>query len=144
MERGMLLGIKARAEPALGLGALFQALSAIGWILATLGVGYVLFARRRGWWWGALPLAYALAILGFTQDVWAAMAGFLWWGIIAAGFLLWGRRWWKGLCLSILFVILVFVLASQPHTAFGVIFLLVALVIAGARFKVTRKARIST
>jgi hypothetical protein len=93
---------------------------------------------------GALLLAYAPAILGFTQDVWAAMAGFLWWGIIAAGFLLWGRRWWIGLCLSILFVILVFVLASQPHTAFGVIFLLVALVIAGARFKVARKARIST
>ena len=129
MERGMLLGIKARSERTLGSGAPLRALSSLGWILATLGVGSVLFARRHGWWWGMIPLAYAISIIIFTRDIWSAMAGFLWWGIVAAGFVLWGRSWWKGLFLSIVAVILVFVLANQPHTAFGIIFLLITLAI---------------
>jgi hypothetical protein len=130
MERGMLLGIKARAERTLGSGALLRVFSAVGWLLATLGIGGVLFARRRGWWWGLIPLAYAVSIIIFTRDIWSAMAGFLWWGIVAAGFVLWGRSWWKGLLLAIVAVILVFVLAHQPHTAFGIIFLLITLAVA--------------
>lgn len=130
MERGMLLGIKARAEQTLGSDALLQVFSTVGWLLATMGIGGVLFARRRGWWWGLIPLAYAVSIIAFTRDIWSAMAGFLWWGIVAAGFILWGRSWWKGLLLAIVAVILVFVLAPQPHTAFGFIFLLMTLAIA--------------
>ena len=132
MERGMLLGIKARAEQTLGADALWRALAALGWILATVIVGFILFARRRGWWWGLIPLAYALTILFFTGDFWSAMAGFLWWGIIIAGFVLWGRRWWKGLILAIVAVILTFVLADQPHTAFGIMFLLACTVVPAA------------
>jgi hypothetical protein len=40
---------------------------------------------------------------------------------------LWGQRWWKGLTLSIVIVILTFVLFNQPHTAFGIIFLFLML-----------------
>ena len=132
MERGMLLGIKARAEQTLGADALWQALAALGWLLATVGVGFILFARRRGWWWGLIPLAYALTILLFTGDLWSALAGFLWWGIIVAGFVLWGRRWWKGLILFVVAVVLTFVLADQPHTAFGILFLLAFTVVPAA------------
>lgn len=124
MERGMLLGIKARVEHT-EEGALLRTFSTLGWILATLGIGSVLFMRRRGWWWGLIPLAYAVAIIIFTRDTWSATAGFLWWGIIAAGFILWGSDWWKGLSLAIVCVILVFVLADHPHTVFGIVFLIV-------------------
>jgi hypothetical protein len=125
MERGMLLGIKARAEGTLDSGMLLRGFSNLGWMLSTVGMGYALFSRSRGWWWGLLPLGYAVSILVITKDSWSAMAGFLWWGIITAGFLLWGRAWWKGLLLSALAVILVFVIADQPHTTFGILFLLI-------------------
>jgi hypothetical protein len=124
MERGMLLGIKTRAEGSLYTDPIPQAVSAIGWITATLGITYVLFARRRGRWWGLPPLAYALSILAFTSDVWSAMAGYLWWGIITAGFLAFGSSWWKGLMLTTGFVVLIFVVAPRPQTAFGIIFLI--------------------
>jgi hypothetical protein len=133
MERGMLLGIKARAEHRLDSDLVLQTVSNIGWIVATLGMFLMLFMRRRGWWWGLIPLAYGAAILILTADLWSAMAGFLWFGVIAAGFLLFGRRWWKGLALAIALVILVFVLASQPHIAFGIIFLFIEMGYVGMR-----------
>jgi hypothetical protein len=93
-----------------------------------------LFLRRRGWWWGLLPLAYALAILAITSDLWSAMAGFLWWGTISAGFLAFGRGWWKGLALAAVVVILTFVFAPQPHIAFGIMFLLFTVASVRIRF----------
>jgi len=129
MERGMLLGIKVRAEGTLGANRMLTLVANSGWIVATLGLATVLFSSRRGRWWGLLPLAYAIAIMIFTSDLWAAMAGFLWWGVIAAGFLIFGRNWWKGLSLAIVAVVLIFVLASQPYVAFGIIFLVITLVI---------------
>jgi hypothetical protein len=140
MERGMLIGIKSRAEQNLGADAFFRAVAALGWVLATLGIGIVLFARRRGWWWGLIPLAYAVSIILFTADIWSALAGFLWWGVVAAGFILWGRGWWKGLLLSILVVILIFVLSNQPHTVFGFAFLLVSLSIVVSKFTAPKYA----
>ncbi len=94
VERGMLLGIKARDEQTLESGEFLRTLSSLGWILATLKIGAVLFMRRRSW--GLIPLTYAVAITILTRDQWSAMAGFLWWGIIV-----------------------VFVFASHPHTTFG-------------------------
>ena len=123
----MLLGVKARAEGTLGLNGILTLTAKAGWIVATLGLATVLFGRRRGWWWGLIPLAYAIAILVFTSDAWSAMTGFLWWGVIAAGFLVYGKSWWKGLTLSTVAVILIFVLASQPYIAFGIIFLIITL-----------------
>jgi hypothetical protein len=127
MERGMLLGIKARAEGTLESNMLLDTIAKLGWIVAALALGSFLFLRRRGWWWGLIPLTYAIAILSFTADVWAALAGFLWWGVIAAGFLAFGRGWWKGLIATTMLVILIFVLAPQPHVAFGLFFLLITL-----------------
>jgi hypothetical protein len=137
MERGMLLGIKARAEGRPNANRFLNLLGDLGWILVTLGIGIILFvrrhavvgsrARRWSWAWGLIPLAYAGTILVITRDLWAAMAGFLWWGIITAGFLLLGRAYWKWLILTIALVILVFVLFPQPHLAFGIIFLVISL-----------------
>ena len=127
MERGMLLGIKARAEGTLNSEMTAHTVANFGWIVAALALFVFLFLRRRGWWWGLIPLGYAIAIFGFTTDVWAALAGFLWWGVIAAGFLAFGRGWWKGLTVATVLVILIFVLAPQPHIAFGIIFLLITL-----------------
>lgn len=128
MERGMLLGIKARAEGTLGEGLFLKIISDLGWILASLGIAYLFFQQKKGWW-GLLPCGYALAILLLTHDIWAALAGFLWWGMIASGFLLWGRRWWKGLFISTLSVILIFVVSNQPHMVFGMIFLIGSLTV---------------
>jgi len=72
-----------------------------------------------------IPLTYALAMIGFTRDLWSAMAGFIWWGIITAGFLVYGRNWWKGLALAAAFVVLIFVVSPQPQMTFGIVFLLV-------------------
>ena len=127
MERGMLLGIKTRAEGNLGSNRMLNITAKTGWIGATLGLAIVLFGRRRGWWWGLISLAYAIAILVFTSDIWSALTGFLWWGVIAAGFLVYGKSWWKGLALAIVAVILIFVLAPQPYLAFGIFFLCITL-----------------
>jgi hypothetical protein len=127
MERGMLLGIKARAEGTLGSEMLIHTVANLGWMAATLAMVAFLFLRRRGWWWGLIPLAYSVAIFGFTADIWAALAGFLWGGVIAAGFLAFWRSWGEGLTAATGLGILVFVLAPQPHIAFGVIFLLITL-----------------
>jgi hypothetical protein len=140
MEKGMLMGIKARAEGNLNADLALRTLSQIGWILATLGMGAVLFARRSGWGWGLLPLAYAAAILYVTGDLWSAMAAFLWWGVIAAGFLVFCRGWWKGLSLATVAVVYIYVLAPQPQIAFGMLFLFITLGILAFRFKM--KARI--
>ena len=138
MERGLLLGIKARAEGSLIANPVPPILSAIGWIGATLGIAYVLFARRRGWWWGLIPLTYAALIIAFTADAWSAMAGFLWWGIIAAGFVVFGGSWWKGLVLSTGSVILILVVAPQPQIAFGILFLIITLAIVFINMNPTR------
>ena len=131
----MLLGIKARAEGRLNNDPVPQALSAIGWIIASLCIACVLFARRRGWWWGLLPLAYAALIIVFTRDIWSAIAGFLWWGTIASGFLAFGGKWWKGLVLVTGIVVLIFVVAPQPQTAFGIMFLITTLAILTLKLK---------
>lgn len=136
MEKGMLLGIKARAEGDRNSDYLLKILSQIGWTAASFGMIIVLLFRRRGWGWGLIPLMYATAILVFTRDPWAAMAGFLWWGVIAAGFLAFGRGWWKGLSLATALVVLTFNLAPQPQIAFGVIFLVITLGFLTARLAV--------
>jgi hypothetical protein len=134
MERGMLLGIKARVEGTLGSDQILRAVSGLGWIIVTVAMLTFLFLRRRGWWWGLLPPTYAISIIAVTSDIWSAMAGFLWWGVIAAGFLAYGGGWWKGLALATVLVILTFVLAPQPHIAFGIIFLLITLGYVRIRF----------
>ncbi len=66
------------------------------------------------------------------------MAGFVWWGIIPAGFLLFGRRWFMGLALATVVVFTIFVIAPYPQIAFGLLFLALSLVTAATRL-VTQK-----
>ena len=127
MERGMLLGIKARAEGTLASNPIPRGLSALGWVAATIGIFLILFLRHRNWGWGLLPLIYATLILVFTADVWSAMAGFIWWGVIIAGFLAFGRSWWKGLSLATTAVISIMVLLPQPHLAYRLFFLVIVI-----------------
>jgi hypothetical protein len=133
MERGMLLGIKARAEGTLNALVFLTILARVGFIFASIGMACLLFIRRRGWAWGIIPLAYAIAILSFTSDVDSAMAGFLWWGIIPAGFLLFGRRWWMGLPLATVVVFTIFVIVPYPQIVFGLLFLALSLAITSVR-----------
>ncbi len=142
MERGMLLGIKARAEGTLDGGFLMLALAKIGWSISTLGMLFVLFVRRRGWWVGLIPLAYGVAIVAYTADIWSAMAGFLWWGVVAAGFVLWGRRWWSWLLLATVAVIYIFVLFPQPFIAFGIIFLAITLALIALKLRQKNRSTI--
>jgi hypothetical protein len=135
MERGMLLGIKARTEGNLNSFTFLMVLARVGFILATLGMAFILFVRRRGWAWGLIPLAYALSILVFTADWDSAMAGFLWWGIIPAGFLILGRRWWMGLALATVVVFTIFVIAPYPQLVFGMLFLVLTLAAAANRLR---------
>ena len=133
MERSMLLGIKARAEGNLNSTAFLMGLSQVGFVFASIGMAYLLFVRRRGWAWGLIPLVYATAILIFTSDMNSAMAGFLWWGIIPAGFLLFGRRWFMGLALTMVVVFTIFVIAPYPQITFGILFLFLMLAISTFR-----------
>ena len=138
MERGMLLGIKARAEATLASNPILDILSLLGWAAGSLGIFLVLFARRRAWIWGLLPLAYAILIVIFTRDAWSAMAGFIWWGVIAAGFIYYGRSWWKGLSLATTVVVSILVLFPQAHLIFGWIFLAIMLGMAAENRAVNR------
>lgn len=127
MERGMLLGIKARAEGAPTSAPIGRRMAALGWVVAGVLLGGRLFLRRRGWWWSGFALAYAVSIGMVTHDAWSALAGFLWWGAITVGFLVRGRAWWFELPVVTAGVILLLVLAEQPWIAFGWVFLLVSM-----------------
>ncbi len=143
MERGMLLGVKARAEGTLGSDVVLTWLAGLGWVAGTRVV--FVFLLRRRWGWLLPPLAYAVLILWFTGDLWSAMVGFLWWGIVVAGFVAYGRAWWKGLALAIMLVIYIFVRAPVPHTAFGIVFLAIELVLAVGQLQAGRAlARIAS
>jgi hypothetical protein len=131
MERGLLLGIKARAEGSLNSDIILQIISKTGWLVSMLGMAVLLFRRRSGWGWGLIALGYAAAILIITSDFWSAAAGFLWWGVITAGFLKYGRNWWKDLLLAMVCVILTFIFSPQPFLTFGTLFLVITLVIIG-------------
>jgi hypothetical protein len=130
MERGMLLGIKARTGGNLNSSSFLMVFSRIGFIFATIGMACILFVRRRGWAWGLIPLVYSIAILVFTSDADSAMAGFLWWGIIPVGFLLFGRSWFMGLALATVVVFTIFIIAPYSQLAFGILFLVLRLAIA--------------
>jgi hypothetical protein len=139
IERGMLLGIQSRAEGTVEANAVSLGLAHLGWTIASVAMVVLLFARRRGWWWGLLPLSYAGLIIAFTGDLWSALAGFLWWGIIVAGFLVYRRGWWKGLVLATALVLLTLILVPQSYVVFGLAFGVLALMRGVWAFSGTRR-----
>jgi hypothetical protein len=126
MEQRMLRGIKERAEARPLVPAPVAAAGRIGWVVAGIAVGGLFLSRRRGLPFGVLAAAAMVPSLASTGDVDAALAGFLAIGISVLGFLAWGRRWLAPYVLLSAAVLLVLLLAPDAHTAFGLIFALIA------------------
>jgi hypothetical protein len=121
MQRGQMLGIKARAEGDPHPPAALAFAARVGW----LGAGAVvvaLFLRRRARPWLALPAVVTLPALTLTGDLDAALAGFLAVGITTVGAVYLGRRWWPPFALIGAGVLLVLLLAPDAYVAFGLIF----------------------
>jgi hypothetical protein len=135
MERGMLLGIRARAEgrpdewPALTL------IAAVGWAAAGLGTLGALLAQRRGRLAGLLPAAWFAATLLSTGDLLAATAAFIALGLPIAGFVTYGWRWWPTFTLLAAHVLLVLLLVENAYIVFGLSFLAAAQLLAGAALR---------
>jgi hypothetical protein len=99
--------------------------------LAMMAAGVIL--SRRDWRpWLVLPVAFGLPALVLTGDWNAALAGFLAVGITVAGGLVFGRHWWAPYLLVASGVALVLLLAPDSFTTFGLIFLVLEAIAAGA------------
>jgi hypothetical protein len=126
MERGMLLGLKARAEGTLGNRPALYTAAAVGWIIAVLGV-LAFFLSRRGWWpWLLLPLVVAYLIFRPTGDMLAAAAGFISLGLVILGGLAFGRKGWSGFLAVGSLVLLVLLFSADAYLTFGSLFILAA------------------
>jgi hypothetical protein len=129
MVKRMLLGIQERVEARPLVPPAMVAMARIGWALAGLGLLAVFLGRRRGYLWLLVPIAAVTPQLVSTRDPNAALAGFLAVGITVAGGLVFGRSWWPAYALLAAFVLLVLMLAPDPYTAFGLLFVLIAAVV---------------
>jgi hypothetical protein len=123
MERGMLLGIKARAEGLPDRSLALTLLAAAGWAAAGLATLRALLSRRWGRVAGLVPAAYFAAIVWSTGDLLSATAAFIALGLPLAGFLTYGRRWWPTFGIVAAYVLLVLLLAEDAYVAFGISFL---------------------
>lgn len=139
MERGLLLGVKQRAEGQAGAPGALALASALGWAAAALAVLVFLAARPRGRLGLLAPTALFFLVIGATWDVRAATAGFLMLGISIAGFVAFGRGWWRWYALLAALVLLTLLLAPDPHLAFGLMFLAAAA--AGAAWLARQRSR---
>jgi hypothetical protein len=119
MQQRMLRGIRERAEGRPLVPPWLRAAARAGWALAGAGLVWILWPRRRLWL--AAPLLAAVPVLWTTGDVDAALAGLLAIGIPIALAPRWGLI--LVLAIAVAFVLLV---APDPHTAFGALFLLAA------------------
>jgi hypothetical protein len=131
MEQRMLRGIKERAEgmPLVAPGT--AAVAQLGWIvagLATLG----LYLSRREWQpWVMVPVIAVIPALDLAGDFQAALVGFLAVGITLLGALAFGRRWWPTYALISAGVLLILLLAPDPYSVFGGLFLSLILATGG-------------
>jgi hypothetical protein len=131
MEQRMLQGIKERAEGQPFVPPVVQAAARAGWALAGAGLLAVFLSRRRRWPWLVLPAVPVASSLALTGDVNSALAGFLAVGITVAGALAFGRRWWPPYLLLASVVALVLLLAPDAYAAFGLLFLILVILVAG-------------
>lgn len=129
MERGMLQGIKERAEYQVTPVSLDVA-ARLGWSVAGAVVFGLFFVKRGRWYWLAAPIAIALPVALLTGDLDASLAGFIAVGIPIAGALVIGRRWWPRFLLISAAVMLTLVLSPEPYLTFGVAFLLLLIFVA--------------
>jgi hypothetical protein len=127
MEQRMLRGIKERAEGTPLVPPAVATVAKAGWVLAGLVLlgGYL---SRRAWQpWTIVPVVAVIPALDLTGDFNAALAGFLAVGITILGALAFGRRWWSPYALISAVVLLILLLAPDPYSAFGVVFLAIIL-----------------
>lgn len=122
MERGMLLGVRDRAEGR-RTSALVEGLARMAWAAAWLLVALALgsLPGRRGWL-AFLPLGLFVATLFTTSDPRASIAWFLATGIPLAGFLGVGRAFATPFLLVAAVVLLTLLLIPNSFVAFGVLF----------------------
>jgi hypothetical protein len=131
MEQRMLRGIKERAEGQPLVPPAVRIAAQLGWALAGLGLLAAFLARRRWWPWLLLPIGAAVPSLALAGDLNSALAAFLASGITVAGALAFGRHWWPPYLLLASSVALVLLLAPDPYTAFGLLFLAMGAGLAG-------------
>ena len=132
MEQRLLQGIKERAEGQPLVPPLLQAAAHLGWGLTGIGI-LGLFLSRGSWrLWLLLPIGLMLPAVWLAGDLNSALAGFLSVGITVLGFLIFRRRWWPPYLVLASAVALVLLLAPDPYTAFGIVFLAVDAIAAGA------------
>jgi hypothetical protein len=132
MVHRVLEGIKERAEaqPLVPVGV--QALARLGWLLAGAALVAFFAAHRRWWAWLLLPLALLAPPFLASGDLDSTLAGFLAVGITIAGALRFGQRWWPVYALIASAVLLILLLAPDAYAAFGLIFIVSALLVAFA------------
>jgi hypothetical protein len=132
MEQRMLRGIKERAEGQPLVPPVLQTAGRLGWALVGLILSGVFLAGRAWRPWLLLPLGVAVPPLAVTGDLNSTLAGFLAVGITVAGALAFGWRWWPPYILVASAVALMLLLAPDPYTAFGLVFLGVGAIVLGA------------
>jgi hypothetical protein len=132
MERGMMLGIKVRAEGRPDGSLALTLIAAAGWAVAGLGTLSALLVQRWGRVGGALPAAWFAAILLSTGDLLAATAAFIALGLPMAGFVTYGWRWWPSFSVIAAYVLLVLLLVEDAYVAFGLSFLAATLLLVAA------------
>jgi hypothetical protein len=139
MQRGMMLGIEARAEGRPNPPAPLAVAARVGWLAAGGAVLALFLHRRRYWPWLALPIVATLPALLSAGDADAALVGFLAVGITTLGAVPFGRRWWPPFALIGAGVLLVLLLAPDAYVAFGLIF--DAIILGGVGWLASRRRR---
>jgi hypothetical protein len=128
MVHRVLEGIKERAEAQPLVPDGLQTLARFGWLVAGATLLAAFAAHRRWWPWLLLPLLVLAPPFVATHDLDSTLAGFLAIGITIAGAQQFGRTWWPAYVLIAAAVLLVLLLAPDAYAAFGLIFLVGAIV----------------
>lgn len=121
MEQRMLRGIQERVEERPPVPGLLLAAAYAGWAIAAVAVLAALGTRRH-WFRLGIAIAATLPALLAGHDLRAAVAAFVAVGITASASRVLGKRWVEKYALIGAAVLLVLVLAPDPHVAFGLIF----------------------
>ena len=135
MERGMMRGLKARAEGRPDGSLALTLIAAVGWAAAGFATLSALLVQRWGRVAGLAPAACFAAILLSTGDLLSATAAFIALGLPIAGFVTYGWRWWPTFSVIAAYVLLALLLAENAYMVFGLSFLAAALLLVAAALR---------
>ncbi len=127
MARGMLIGLKARAEgvPDAPMELLFVA--QVGWVAAGITVAGLFLSGPRARYWLVIPVLAALPALLMAHDIQAGLAAFNAVGITLLGFVFYGRDWWGSILVVGSMVMLALLILPDAYLAIGFAFALLLL-----------------